>query len=938
MARAIECGRARDGPCSVSSVIHNPPMCPSIDDFADCPIFRSSVSRNSPMCPSIDDFADCPIFRSSVSHTSPMCPSIDDLADCPIFRSSVSRTSPMCPSIDAATRRGRRAPVVGARAIDARAMAPSTRSSLEAIAYSRGSLVVIDQLALPNETKAIAIASCDDAWTCIKEMRVRGAPAIAMTAALSLAIELNDSGRGFITGADVEEYAKKRTARLKTSRPTAVNLAEAMARVEDVARRMRTSDAASAIEAIVSECEKMMEEDVKACRAIGAHGAEALLAACDAKDGRKISVMTCCNTGSLATAGYGTALGVIRALHERGRLEMVYCLETRPYNQGSRLTAYELVYEKIPGTLICDNMAAALMARGKVDAIVVGADRVAANGDFANKIGTYSLAVNAKYHGLPMFTAAPVTTLDPATAKGEDIHIEERPAIEVTHSLGQRVAAEGIDVWNPSFDVTPAALIAGVITEHGVIEKDASGVFPVGEFVAKVKGSDIIARKASFPSGFFALNCETVLDYALSRGNVAAVLGGAETRNAWTAKEIGDGNINFVYIITGASPDKCVIVKQGLPYVRCVGESWPLTQERVRYEAEALIQAHMFCSAHVPEVYVYDAALAVIVMRYLEPPHIILRGGIIEGKVYPRLAEHVGEYLATTLYKSSALAVGGAGLRRARQAFGQNEDMCELTEQVIFTEPYGKADNNHWTTPQLDDIVREIQSDAELKRAINALKEKFMTEGQALLHGDLHTGSLMCTESTTYAIDHEFAFYGPMGFDIGAFLANILLAYYSQSGWESCNGDDRSNQREWLLGSFKSTWDVFETRFMQQWNEQGVRDDHGSLSPVAHYGAGVQGGADALEAHQRTFLRKVWVDSLGFAGAKMIRRIIGIAHVADLEKIPEVEVRARCERAALRCGRALVLGASTLATPDSVIEMVRSTPSICEYFRRKPEQ
>ena len=179
-------------------------------------------------------------------------------------------------------------------------------------------------------------------------------------------------------------------------------------------------------------------------------------------------------------------------------------------------------------------MAAALMARGDVDAIVVGADRVAANGDFANKIGTYSLAVNAKHHGVPMFTAAPVTTLDPETATGADIHIEERPGEEVTHSLGKRVAAEGIDVWNPSFDVTPAALLTGVITEHGVIEKNASGLFPVADFVAQAKGGTLTVAKPSGPPGFIALNCETVLDYAASKENVAKVLGGASTRASWS--------------------------------------------------------------------------------------------------------------------------------------------------------------------------------------------------------------------------------------------------------------------------------------------------------------------------------------------------------------------------------------------------------------------
>ena len=792
-------------------------------------------------------------------------------------------------------------------------------ATLEAIAYVRGSLRLLDQLRLPLETTYVDVPTCDACWECIKDMRVRGAPAIAIAAALALATELERARGRFRASAEVAAFARERFDYMYTSRPTAVNLGEARGRIQKVAMTLaETCDVTGTIDGVIEACEAMLEEDVRSCREIGRRGAEALLASVGAKDGEKIKVMTCCNTGSLATAGYGTALGVIRALWERGRLERAYCLETRPYNQGSRLTAYELVYEKIPGTLICDNMAAALMARGDVDAIVVGADRVAANGDFANKIGTYSLAVNAKHHGVPMFTAAPVTTLDPETATGADIHIEERPADEVTHSLGKRVAAEGIDVWNPSFDVTPAALLSGIITESGVIEKNVKGFFPVSEFVANVKGGDVTASKLSGPPGFVALDCETVLDYAASQHNVASVLGGASTRNSWSAQEVGDGNINFVYIVTGASADKQVIVKQGLPFVRCVGESWPLTQERVRYEAEALVQAHKFCPSHVPEVYVYDTKMATIVMRYLEPPHIILRGGIIEGKVYPKLAEHVGEYMATTLYKSSALALGGAELRRARQAFGQNEDMCELSEQVIFTEPYGQADNNHWTSPQLDDIVSEIQSDASLKRAICSLKEKFMTNAQALLHGDLHTGSLMCTETTTFAIDHEFAFYGPMGFDIGAFLANLLLAFYSQSGWAKCNGEDRSKQRNWLLETFTETWSVFERRFLEQWNEQGVRCDCGGLSPRIMFGKEVP---EALQSYQRSFMQKVWVDSLGFAGAKMIRRIIGIAHVADLDKIPDAAIRAQCERKALKCGRELMLNASAL-TPLSVVEMI----------------
>ena len=210
-------------------------------------------------------------------------------------------------------------------------------------------------------------------------------------------------------------------------------------------------------------------------------------------------------------------------------------------------------------------------------------------------------------------------------------------------------------------------------------------------------------------------------------------------------------------------------------------------RRRVPRYAQALQTAHGYCGAHVPVVHLYDAPMSIIVMRYLEPPHIILRGGIIAGTVYPHLADHVGEYLATTLFGSSALSVGCEALRAARQAFGQNEAMCALTEQVIFTEPYAKASNNHWTAPQLDDDAAALRSDGELKGAICALKSKFACDGAALLHGDLHTGSIMCTESTTFVIDHEFAFYGPMGFDVGAFLANLLLARVSSTHFITCH-------------------------------------------------------------------------------------------------------------------------------------------------------
>ncbi|EEQ88736.1 methylthioribose-1-phosphate isomerase [Blastomyces dermatitidis ER-3] len=384
--------------------------------------------------------------------------------------------------------------------------------TLAAITYTRGSLSILNQLLLPHQTTYDPLHSACDAWHAIHEMRVRGAPAIAIVAALSLAVELDALAANNQLSPEpkeVEVFIREKLEYLVSSRPTAVNLAEAAGRLGGIVSakaEVRGVDGREVAEAYIAAAQRMLEDDVKDNRAIGEFGARWVLengVATGSESGSekgKVAVLTHCNTGSLATAGYGTALGVIRSLHATGSLERAYCTETRPYNQGSRLTAYELVHDKIPATLITDNMAAALLARNRagsaasvgVSAIIVGADRVAANGDTANKIGTYGLAVLAKYHGVKFLVAAPRTTIDMNTKTGADIVIEERPKQEVTRVRGPRageevdglrametitVAANGIDVWNPAFDVTPAALIDGIITEVGVVEKDASGAF-----------------------------------------------------------------------------------------------------------------------------------------------------------------------------------------------------------------------------------------------------------------------------------------------------------------------------------------------------------------------------------------------------------------------------------------------------------------------------
>lgn len=351
----------------------------------------------------------------------------------------------------------------------------SQAQRLEAIRYQRGRLELLDQLKLPHTTEFFSIRNCDEGAEAIKSMKVRGAPAIAVTAALSLAVELDSILKSC---ADLDSLIREVEARLVTlgnSRPTAVNLFEAIGKFRTIISTTvehlpNNKDSAKRLaEQLTAHAEGMLEKDLSDNRAIGSFGADLF------KNASKSSlrIITHCNTGSLATVGYGTALGVIRALHEREQLAHAYATETRPYNQGARLTAFELVFEKIPATLITDSMASFLMKQQKIDAVVVGADRVVANGDTANKIGTYQLAIAAAFHNVPFYVAAPLTSLDISTKHGDEIHIEQRPENELTHIFGQRLAAEGIGVWNPSFDVTPASLISGIITEHGVVRKNS---------------------------------------------------------------------------------------------------------------------------------------------------------------------------------------------------------------------------------------------------------------------------------------------------------------------------------------------------------------------------------------------------------------------------------------------------------------------------------
>ena len=342
---------------------------------------------------------------------------------------------------------------------------------IKTLEYDHGIVRMIDQTRLPEETVYVECKTSREVAAAIKGMIVRGAPAIGVAAAMGVALAARsiqtDDPKAFM------EKLNEECDVLAASRPTAVNLFWAIERMKKIAVSFSNGNLQKLKDRLEEESIRIWKEDIEINRTMGRYGQELI------QDGS--TILTHCNAGALATAGYGTALGVIRAAVEAGKKVHVFADETRPFLQGARLTAWELKEDKIPVTLITDSMAGYFMRKGEIDLIIVGADRIAANGDVANKIGTYSLAVLAKEHGLPFYVAAPVSTFDMTLPKGEHIPIEERSREEVTHIGGKRMAPEGIEVAHPAFDVTPNALIHAIITEKGVIRP------PFSENLKKIK-------------------------------------------------------------------------------------------------------------------------------------------------------------------------------------------------------------------------------------------------------------------------------------------------------------------------------------------------------------------------------------------------------------------------------------------------------------------
>ncbi|MFA9456967.1 S-methyl-5-thioribose kinase [Halalkalibacter sp. AB-rgal2] len=367
------------------------------------------------------------------------------------------------------------------------------------------------------------------------------------------------------------------------------------------------------------------------------------------------------------------------------------------------------------------------------------------------------------------------------------------------------------------------------------------------------------------------------------------------------AEEIGDGNLNLVFRIQNKEANKSIILKQALPYAKVVGSSWPLTLDRARIESEALKHAYEVVPEFTPRVYHSDHTLAVTVMDDLSHLQIV-RKGLIEGKVYPRLARDIGTFLAHTLFYHSDFGMNQQEKKKLTLHFN-NPELCKITEDLVFTDPFFDHDTNNIPSKLREFVETTLWSDKTLKREVASLKHLFLTKGEALIHGDLHTGSIFASTEETVVIDPEFAYFGPMGFDIGAFIANILLSYLSQEGHIE-NDQTRNEYQDYLLSVLIETWNIFDVEFGALWQDNS------------------QDSFMKVDGYLDDVLKQIFQDTLGFAGCKMIRRMIGLAGVEDVEAIENEELRLNVKRSAITLGKTLIMNRSQITSINELKKVV----------------
>ncbi|MDN9010561.1 S-methyl-5-thioribose kinase [Brevibacillus laterosporus] len=395
--------------------------------------------------------------------------------------------------------------------------------------------------------------------------------------------------------------------------------------------------------------------------------------------------------------------------------------------------------------------------------------------------------------------------------------------------------------------------------------------------------------------GYQALSVQESILYVQNQGTIF-------TQDAsLVSREIGDGNLNLVFRITDEATGKSVIVKQALPYARVVGESWPLTLDRSRIEAEALKIQRELVGDLVPEVYHHNSELALTIMEDAGD-HKLLRTGLIEGEIYPHFAKHIGTFLAHTLFFTSDLGMNPFA-KKANVSRFINPELCKITEDLVFTDPYEDHETNNFN-PLIRQDVEAIWGNHALRREIAKLKYGFLTRAEALLHGDLHTGSIFVTQTSTKVIDPEFAFYGPIGFDIGAVIANLVLNYAGQHGLQA-DIKKREKYRFYLLDTIENVWNEFVSQFVRLWHKKAKERS-------AH-----------VPDFWQDYVSQVLQDTAGYAGCKILRRVIGLAGVADLNRIEQEELRAEAERLALEIGQSFILNRKHFAEITDITAIVR---------------
>ncbi|MEZ4729415.1 MAG: S-methyl-5-thioribose kinase [Caldilineaceae bacterium] len=407
------------------------------------------------------------------------------------------------------------------------------------------------------------------------------------------------------------------------------------------------------------------------------------------------------------------------------------------------------------------------------------------------------------------------------------------------------------------------------------------------------------------------LNETTILEYTNTRAALAPLL---EPLGELTAREVGDGNLNTVYILESvAQPGKGIVIKQALPYLRILGEDWKLTRERIRYETESLRLYNQYAPGLAPTIYDYDDEMSLVAMEFLGE-HLIMRKALVARQRLPLFADHISTFLANTLFYTSDLYLTGLE-KKTLQARFINPHLCKIQEDFVFTNPLMESPENQWN-PLVDDEVQRVRANGALKIAAAEMKASYMTHAQALIHSDLHTGSIMLNPTDTRVIDSEFAFYGPMGFDVGAVLENLVLNGLSHYG----HTDDptvREEYQAYLLAMVRDVWNGFAAKFEALW----VANNKGELAPPPYWHW--PGGAEAFAEFRRRYILGILRDSAGHGGCKMLRRMMGVVSVWDISSIEDTSKRAIAERKAIRIGARWLLERTRFITVDDLIAIVR---------------